>query len=112
MTLADELTTSWRSTVRTAGSHRRSAPRRRMATGSAIACPCGVTFERWVTPQDALEDLLRARLRAERNLFNLSCPVLYSHGSCDRPSSVRLPPTIPSEVPMRLIGLVMYHPLG
>jgi hypothetical protein len=33
----------------------------------AIACPCGVTFERWVTPQDALEDLLRARLRAERN---------------------------------------------
>jgi hypothetical protein len=33
----------------------------------AIACPCGVTFERWVTPQDALEDLLRAHLRAERN---------------------------------------------
>jgi hypothetical protein len=33
----------------------------------AIACPCGVTFQRWVTPQDALEDLLRARLRAERN---------------------------------------------
>jgi hypothetical protein len=33
----------------------------------AIACPCGVTFERWVTPQDALEDFLRARLRAERN---------------------------------------------
>ena len=33
----------------------------------AIACPCGVTFERWVTPQDALEDLLLARLRAERN---------------------------------------------
>jgi hypothetical protein len=34
----------------------------------AIACPCGVTFERWVTPhQDALEHLLRARLRAERN---------------------------------------------
>ena len=70
-----------------------------------------MTFERWVTPQDALEGLLRARLRAERNLFNLSCPVLYSHGSCDRPSSVRLPPTIPSEVPMRLIGLVMYTPL-
>jgi hypothetical protein len=33
----------------------------------AIACPCGVTFERWMTPQDALEDLLRTRLRAERN---------------------------------------------
>lgn len=33
----------------------------------AIACPCGVTFERWVTPEDAIEDLLRARLRAERN---------------------------------------------
>ena len=33
----------------------------------AIACPCGVAFERWVTPQDALADLLRARLRAERN---------------------------------------------
>jgi hypothetical protein len=33
----------------------------------AIACSCGVTFARWVTPQDSLEDLLRARLRAERN---------------------------------------------
>jgi hypothetical protein len=32
----------------------------------AIACICDVTFERWVTPQDALEDLLRDRLRAER----------------------------------------------
>lgn len=32
-----------------------------------IACPFGVTFERWMKPQDALEDLLRARLRAERN---------------------------------------------
>jgi hypothetical protein len=30
-----------------------------------IACPCGARFERWVTPQDALEDRLRARLRAE-----------------------------------------------
>jgi hypothetical protein len=33
----------------------------------AVACPCGVTFERWVTPADAIEDLLHARLRAERN---------------------------------------------
>ena len=24
-----------------------------------IACPCGVTFERWVTQQDAIDDLLR-----------------------------------------------------
>jgi hypothetical protein len=28
------------------------------------ACPCGVTFERWVTPLDAAEDLLLADLRA------------------------------------------------
>ena len=32
-----------------------------------IACPCGVTFERWVTEQDAIDDLLRPHLRAERN---------------------------------------------
>ena len=25
-----------------------------------VACPCGVTFERWVTPEDAELDLLRA----------------------------------------------------
>ena len=24
-----------------------------------VACPCGVTFERWVTPEDAEMDLLR-----------------------------------------------------
>jgi hypothetical protein len=24
-----------------------------------VACPCGVTFERWVTPEDAELDLLR-----------------------------------------------------
>ena len=24
-----------------------------------IGCPCGVTFERWVTQQDAIDDLLR-----------------------------------------------------
>ncbi len=23
-----------------------------------VGCPCGVTFERWVLPQDAAEDLL------------------------------------------------------
>ncbi len=32
-----------------------------------VGCPCGVTFERWVTTQDAVDDLLRERLRAERN---------------------------------------------
>ena len=32
-----------------------------------ITCPCGVTFERWVTELDAIEDLLREHLRAERN---------------------------------------------
>ena len=32
-----------------------------------VACPCGVTFERWVTPQDATVDLLRADLRAGWN---------------------------------------------
>jgi len=32
-----------------------------------IACPCGVTFERWVTAHDAVDDLLREHLRAERN---------------------------------------------
>ena len=25
----------------------------------AVACPCGVTFERWITPCDAELDLLR-----------------------------------------------------
>ena len=29
-----------------------------------VACPCGVTFERWVTELDATEDLLRLELRA------------------------------------------------
>ena len=23
-----------------------------------VACPCGVTFERWVTPREAAEDLV------------------------------------------------------
>ena len=32
-----------------------------------LACACGVTFERWVTAQDAVDDLLRAQLGAERN---------------------------------------------
>ena len=32
-----------------------------------LACSCGVTFERWVTAQDAVDDLLRAQLGAERN---------------------------------------------
>jgi len=32
-----------------------------------IACSCGVTFERWVTQLDAIDDLLREHLRAERN---------------------------------------------
>lgn len=32
-----------------------------------VACPCGVTFERWVTDADAAEDLLRLDLRASRN---------------------------------------------
>jgi len=25
-----------------------------------VACPCGVTFERWVTPEEAELDLLRS----------------------------------------------------
>jgi len=32
-----------------------------------VACPCGVVFERWVTPQDAAVDLLLADLRAGRS---------------------------------------------
>jgi hypothetical protein len=32
-----------------------------------VACSRGVTFERWVTPQDATVDLLRADLRAAWN---------------------------------------------
>jgi hypothetical protein len=32
-----------------------------------VACPCGVTFERWVTELDAAEDLLRLELRATWN---------------------------------------------
>jgi hypothetical protein len=31
-----------------------------------VACPCGVTFQRWVTPEDADADLVRiARLNQE-----------------------------------------------
>ncbi len=33
----------------------------------SVACPCGVVFERWVTPGDATVDLLLADLRAGRN---------------------------------------------
>ena len=29
-----------------------------------VACPCRVTFERWVTELDAAEDLLQLELRA------------------------------------------------
>ena len=32
-----------------------------------VACPCGVTFERWVTELDAAEDLLQLELRAAWN---------------------------------------------
>ncbi len=32
-----------------------------------VACPCGVTFERWVLPQDAEEGLLRSGLLAFPN---------------------------------------------
>ena len=32
-----------------------------------VACPCGVVFERWVTPQDAAVDLVLADLRAGRS---------------------------------------------
>ena len=32
-----------------------------------VACPCGVTFFRWITPQDAAMDLLRAELRSRWN---------------------------------------------
>jgi len=28
----------------------------------AVACSCGVVFKRWITPEDAETDLLRARL--------------------------------------------------
>ena len=31
-----------------------------------VACPCGVTFERWVLPQDAAEDLLAEGLKGAR----------------------------------------------
>jgi hypothetical protein len=30
-----------------------------------LACPCGVTFERWVTPEDAALELAMRHLRAE-----------------------------------------------
>ena len=32
-----------------------------------VACPCGVTFERWVTELAAAEDLRRLELRAAWN---------------------------------------------
>jgi hypothetical protein len=31
-----------------------------------VACPCGVTFERWVLAWDAAEDLLAEALQAAR----------------------------------------------
>ena len=37
------------------------------STATKLACSCGVTFERWVTAQDAVVNLLKARLGAERN---------------------------------------------
>ena len=33
----------------------------------AVKCGCGVEFKRWVTPQDADEDLLRSALLAFEN---------------------------------------------
>ena len=32
-----------------------------------VICQCAVTFERGVTEEDAIDDLLREHLRAERN---------------------------------------------
>ena len=32
-----------------------------------VACPCGVVFERWVTPEDGAVDLVLADLRAGWN---------------------------------------------
>jgi len=32
-----------------------------------LACPCGVPFMRWMTAPDLVEDVLRERLRVERN---------------------------------------------
>jgi hypothetical protein len=47
--------------------HRRHGPMTADATEPAwngyrltVACTCGVTFERWITPEDAELDLLRA----------------------------------------------------
>ncbi len=31
-----------------------------------VSCECGVTLERWVTPEDAVDDVLRERLRVKR----------------------------------------------
>ena len=49
------------------GDHRRHGTLTADATEPAwngylltVACPCGVTFERWVTPLEAELDLLRA----------------------------------------------------
>jgi len=32
-----------------------------------VACACGVTFERWITPRAADEELLLADIRSGRN---------------------------------------------
>ena len=32
-----------------------------------MACPCGVVFERWITPEDSTADLLRMQLRPLRS---------------------------------------------
>ncbi len=33
----------------------------------SVTCPCGVVFERWVTPHDGAVELLLANLRAGRS---------------------------------------------
>ena len=47
-----------------------------------LACSCGVTFERWVTAQDAGADLLRAQLGAEplaERGHGIICPSTAGH---------------------------------
>ena len=42
------------------GATARRATARRNGYLLTVACPCGVTFERWVTPLDAELDLLQS----------------------------------------------------
>ncbi len=79
-----------------------------------VACPCGVTFARWVTPKDAAVDLLHQSARPDHPAVGADpggpgdsvarAPVLVQAGDAGARPGIRLDSRQPSstEVPMRL----------